>query len=105
MLSLYGKTYAKNERQAVASLFDAAGTVNGFYKVTRAGVYLSDLQGKERAFIRKDGLGPVAVFMFEGRRHYMHSHATADEAWLGIPASYSAACDGARALARAAFQA
>lgn len=103
MIILYGKTYAANDKEAVASLFNAGGTVNGFYRKAKAGLYLSDLQGNERAFIRKDGLGPVSVFKHEGRRRYMHSTSNRDEAWLGVPESYMATCDGAQELARRLF--
>ena len=103
MIKLYGRTYAASNSEAVASLFNAGGTVNGFYRNTKAGIYLSDLQGKERAFIRKDGLGPVSVHMVEGRRRYMFSTASTDEAWLGVSESYAATRDGAQALARSVF--
>jgi hypothetical protein len=103
MIQLYGKTYAANGKEAVSSLFNAGGTVNGFYRKAKAGVYLSDLQGNERAFVCKDGLGPVTVFTAYGKRHYMRSTADKDEAWLGVPESYGATRDGARALARSLF--
>jgi hypothetical protein len=104
MITLYGRTYAKTDAEAVGSLFNAGGTVNGMYRKERAGVYLLDLQGKERAFIRKDGLGPVSVGRTDdGKRFYMHSTASTDDRWLGTPESYSATIDGAKQLARELF--
>ena len=103
-IKLYGRSYARTERAAVASLFQQGGTVSGFYRATAQGVYLSDLQGQERLFIRRDGLGPVSVSRDDhGRRRYMFAASTADEKTFGIPDSYGAQCDGARALARALY--
>lgn len=104
MITLYGRTYAKTDAQAVASLFQPGGTVNGFYRKAPAGVYLLDLQGVERAFIRKDGLGPVSTWRDDtGRRRYAHSTHSLDDRWLGTPESYSATCEGARQLAASIY--
>ena len=57
MITHNGKKYAKNDSEAVESLFDPAGTVNGFYKRIASSLVLSDLQGRERVFLRRcDGL-------------------------------------------------
>jgi hypothetical protein len=103
MIDLYGKKYAKNEKEFSETLFQADGTANGFYKVMKAGIYFSDMQGNERAFIRADGLGPVTTHKHEGKRRYMFSTSTRDEQWLGVPDSYSATIDGAKELARQVF--
>lgn len=104
LIQLYGRTYARTEAAAVVTLFDARGTVSGMYRATAAGVYLLDLQGKERAFIRKDGLGPVSVGRAsDGRRFYMHSTSSLDDQWLGVPESYSATIDGAKQLAASLY--
>ncbi len=103
-ISLYGKTYARNARGVVSSLFAPGGTANGTFKATRSGVYFFDLQGKERAFIRKDGLGPVSVTRLDsGKRYYLYSHTEREKAWLGIPDSYTQAREGAQALSRSVF--
>lgn len=100
MFTLYGKKYAKTDRQAVNSLFSPGGTVNGFYKRTSGGIILLDLQRNERAFIRADRFGPVSITRINGRRYYMHAASSVDEAWLGVPESYAEARDGAtRAIA------
>lgn len=103
MLELYGKQYARNDREFTDSLFNPNGTANGFYKVTAAGIYFSDMQGNERAFIRRDGLGPVTVTRANGLRFYMFSACETERQWLGIPESYAAACNGAESLARSVF--
>lgn len=103
MIELYGKRYAKNSREFTDSLFNPAGTANGFYMVTSAGIYLSDMQGKERAFIRRDGYGPVTVANHEGNRRYMFAASSLDESWLGVPDSYMAKVKGAEALAAQFF--
>ena len=103
MLTLYGKKYAKSEKEFIGTLFEKDGTANGFYRVLMAGIYLSDMQGNERAFIRKDGLGPVTVFRHEGKRRYMFSISTLDEKWLGVPDSYMQAREDAQGVARSIF--
>lgn len=78
-----GKKYAKNDRQAVESLFDPTGTVNGFYKRTASGLVLSDLQGKERVFVRhNDGLS-VTCHRYNGRMRYAFGLSSLDAQWTG----------------------
>ena len=104
MITLYGKKYAKNEREFTSTLFEQGGTANGFYRVTRGGVFISDMQGKERAYIRRDGLGPVSVTRnHEGKRVYMFAASATDEKWLGVPDSYLEHTQGAENLAREVF--
>lgn len=104
MIILYGKKYAKTEKEFTETLFQADGTANGFYKVLKAGIYLSDMQGNERAFVRHDGLGPVTVAKHDGKRRYMFSTSTRDEKWLGVPDSYTATVNGAKELARQVYR-
>lgn len=103
MIHVYGKAYARNQAEVVASLFNQGGTVNGTYRKTAAGIYLSDLTGETRAFIRKDGLGPVSTFTHEGKRRFCHSTTSRDDAWLGVPESYTATIEGAKAVALSMF--
>jgi hypothetical protein len=103
MLTLYGKKYAKNEKEFIGTLFKKDGTANGFYRVLKSGIYLSDMQGNERAFIRRDGLGPVTVFRHNGKRRYMFSTSTRDEQWLCVPESYMQTREGAQKLARSVY--
>jgi hypothetical protein len=104
MITLYGHTYAPNKSAVLESLFSGPVTHCGTYRKTRAGVFLSDLQGRERVFIRKDGLGPVSVFVDgDGKRRFMFSTSCVDDAWLGTPDSYGATREGAQIVARALF--
>ena len=83
MITYNGKKYAKNDREAVESLFDRTGTVNGFYKRTASGLVLSDLQGTERVFVRhSDGL-TVTCHRYNGRLRYMYGLCSSDERWVG----------------------
>lgn len=99
MFTLYGKKYAKNDREAVASLFQADGTVNGFYKRTSGGLVLLDLQKTARAFVRADGFGPVSVGQHKGKIRYAYALSSPDAAWLGVPENYAEAKQGAKAAA------
>ena len=105
-ITLYGNRYARTPSLLAATVFDRK-TANGTYKATAQGIYLADMTGEERAFIRQDGLGPVSVSMVEHkgkmRRIYMQSTATRDEAWLGLPESYSARREGAANLAQSFY--
>ena len=104
MMNLYGKAYAGNQSEFIGTLFDPNGTANGFYKVAKTGVYLLDMQDNERAFIRRDGVGPVTVTRTPcGKRRFMFSTTGSDRAWLGVPESYMAEIDGAKALANCAY--
>lgn len=104
-ISLYGKTYARTATLAAETLFDPKGTCNGIYTADAKGIYFRDLSGKERAFIRADGLGPVSLHRDQaGRLTYMYSTSSDDDRWLGTPDSYGAQCDEARAIARQVLQ-
>jgi len=85
MLELYGKTYAKNDDQMVDSLFSPANgrTCNGYYKKAADGLRLYDMQGKARAFIRKDGLGPVTISETDKGLRYSFGLCSLDAEWLG----------------------
>ena len=86
MLTRNGKKYAKNDSEAVDSLFDRTGTVNGFYKRTASGLVLSDLQGKERVFVRRsDGL-TVTCKRYNGRLRYAFGLSSLDAQWVGVAA-------------------
>ena len=57
MLTINGRKYAKNDREAVESVFGTGGTVDGFYKVNKrrkhygGTIILSDLQNKPFAAV------------------------------------------------------
>jgi len=99
MIMLYGKSYAANDDELAHEAFGAK--FNGTYRHTPQGIYLSDRDGCERAFIRHDGLGPVTVTTLScGDRYYMHAITTIDGDWLGVPTSYMEEVKGARNLAK-----
>ena len=86
MIEFYGKAYAKNNAQAVDTLFYPVNgrTANGYYKKTSDGVHLYDLQGKPRAFVREDGVGPVTIHKTERGIRYMFGLCSLDADWLGV---------------------
>jgi hypothetical protein len=99
IVNLYGQNYAPNSSVVVESLFKKGGTCHGTYKKTKKGVFLYDLQGKERVYIRKDGVGPVSTTHVKGKRYFMFATTSTDEKWLCTPKSYLNECLGAQALA------
>jgi hypothetical protein len=103
MLTLFGRKYAKNDKEMVSTLFDASGTANGFYKVTTKGIYFSKVNGDLVAFIRKDGLGPVSVQRQGKGFFYSFALCSVEDGWINKPASYSEEKEGARACAKAAY--
>jgi hypothetical protein len=104
MITLYGKKYAKNEKEFTETLFQKDGTANGFYKKSNGGLVLIDIHGIERAFIRRDGLGPVTVTRHGPSLRFQNAASLPDEEWLGAPQSYSEKTNGAKALAQEIFQ-
>ncbi|MCA3186962.1 MAG: hypothetical protein INH13_25755 [Cupriavidus sp.] len=103
MMQAFALKFAKNDREFTESLFNPSGTASGFYKVTRAGIVLMDQHREERAFIRRDGLGPVSLGKANGRRVYMLALSTIEGKWLGAPDSYSARKEEAQRIAKALF--
>ena len=51
MITFSNKTYAKNDKEMVNSLFTSGGTCAGFYKKRKNGFLILDLQKKPFAFI------------------------------------------------------
>ena len=99
-ISLYGKTYAANDRAMVESLFNPHGTCNGFYSVTPKGVYLLDQTKEKRAFLPFSEKCLFSTWRDNGRRYYMQGGLSSqDRRWIGEPESFSAARLGAAALA------
>lgn len=74
-----GKRYVRNTSAFIDTLFYKGGTANGYYKETKAGIYLYDMQGKPRVFIRaKDGL-TVSFHVVDGRKRYMFALCDSDK--------------------------
>lgn len=51
MLNFNGKTYARNDAEFTGSLFRPGNTCHGFYKQTKGGFRLYDMQKNLRAYI------------------------------------------------------
>ena len=87
MIQFNDKTYARNDAEFVASLFQAGNTCNGYYKRTANGIRLYTMQKQLAAFIvinRYNERFVVTASMFNGRPRYMYSTCTHTEQWLGI---------------------
>ena len=69
MISLFGKKFAKNDREALESLFDSTGTVSGFYKVSKRKILIMNLQNEPIAFINQHKLLGNA-FIHDGKTYY-----------------------------------
>jgi hypothetical protein len=63
MITIHGKKFAKNNTEAVESLFDSTGTVSGYCKVSKRKILFMNLQMEPIAFINQHGvLGNAFVF-------------------------------------------
>lgn len=101
MIELYGRQYLDLEQPALTQR--ELSQANGFYKIESLGICLYDLSRTERAFIRKNGNGPVSLTRTEGKRNYKFSTSEKDGAWLGEPSSFTATVQGAKDLAKKVF--
>ena len=53
MITLFGKKFAQNDKEAVESLFDSTGTICGFCKVSKRKILFMNLQKEPIAFINR----------------------------------------------------
>lgn len=83
MITFLDKQYAKNDREMIVTLFNGTRTANGFYRKTKNGIYLQDLQKVDRVFVRSDGLFVSCHKASNGRLRYMFATCTNDANWLG----------------------
>jgi len=81
MIVINGKKYAKNNKEFMDTLFQKDGTANGFYKETKKGIYLYDMQNKPRVFIRSSDKLTVSFHIFNGRKRYMFALCSIDESF------------------------
>ena len=51
MLTINNIKYAKNDDELIESLFTSGGTANGFYKVKKNGILISNIKNEPFAFI------------------------------------------------------
>jgi hypothetical protein len=102
-ITLYGKSYANLPAKTPDKALPEGA--NGFYRKEAGGILFFTTQKEPRAYIRKDGLGPVSLAHPDGVRHYMYSTSSLDEKWLCVPESYMQTVDGARDIAKQLFKA
>jgi hypothetical protein len=91
MITLFSKTYAKNKSEFIRSLFSKQ-TCNGFYKQSKKGIHLYNMQKEVIAFIKAPTNGEyafiVSCYMFKGKKRYMFGLDTLTEKYLNGPISY-----------------
>ena len=85
MIIFNGKKYAVNENEFTDSLFSLYGTCNGFYKKTKNGYRLFNIQNELIAFIRcsKEPMLMNATKLDSGKIWYSHL-MTSTEKYLGL---------------------
>lgn len=90
MITFNGVKFAKNNKEMTDSLFQQGGTCAGFYKVTKRGIQLTDLQRNIIAFIVNNGYGErfivSATRMDNGRIRYMFSTCSNVDKLLNLEA-------------------
>jgi hypothetical protein len=87
MLNFNGKTYARNDAEFTGSLFRPGNTCHGFYKQTKGGFRLYDIQKNLRAYIvhnPRQGYFTVSAYMTDKGPRYMFALTSTDETWLGL---------------------
>ncbi len=86
MFVFNGKKYAKNDDEFTSSLFDAGGTCSGFYKRTKNGIRLFNMQREPMAFIvlHEPLKFIVTMFKFEEKIRFMFSMSTSTAKFLGF---------------------
>ena len=87
MLIFNGRKFAKNDKEFVASLFDAGGTCQGYYKRVKAGVKLYDHQRALQAFIVDNSHRErfvVSAYKTDKGDRFMFAASSVTEKWLGL---------------------
>lgn len=102
MLRINGKKYAKNNREALSTLFESDGTFCGFYRVTKNSVMLYDMQQKLFAAVvcNKSGFRGVvnAGKASNGRVFYQYGANDHVNELLGVPAKYGEQAEYAQSI-------
>lgn len=95
MLTINGHKFAKNEAEAINSLFQSGGTFYGFYKKLKGRIHLMTMQGDIfAAIVCNDNFsGVVNARSVNGKVFYQHSASSNIEALLGVPEKYSLQAD------------
>jgi len=89
MLTFNNKEFAKNDKEFVNSLFSVGGkgTCAGYYKKTKRGVYLYNMQKELFAFMKADDkfTGIVSAYKHkDGKTYYMNALTSDVEKWIGL---------------------
>ena len=87
MFTLNNRTFAKNAAEFAASLFTPGGTCVGFYKQTKNGVRLYNLQNVIVGLIVDNKYGErfiVSAGVCNGKNFYMNGASSTLEKWLGL---------------------
>ena len=88
MITFNGIKFAKNDKEFTNSLFNEGGTCEGFYKVTKRGVQLLDMQKNIIGFIVNNGYSQrflvSATRLDGGRIHYMYGTSTQLDRFLNL---------------------
>ena len=80
MITFSNKTYAKNDKEMVDSLFTSGGTCAGFYKKRKNGFLILDLQKKPLAFIVSNpSQGYFVVNATENNGKIFYNYSTSEE--------------------------
>lgn len=92
MLRINGKKYAKNNREALLTLFESDGTFSGFYRVTKNSVMFYDMQHNLFAAVvcNKSGFRGIvnAGKASNGRVFYQYGASDYVNELLGVPTKY-----------------
>lgn len=101
MLTLNGRTFARNNAEFTASLFSPGGTCTGFYRRTPKGAYLYNMQRTLVGFLKcgDQFTGMVSAHKCDdGRTRYMYAADSALERMVGFDTLvYSRQQDAVRA--------
>ena len=87
MIIFNGNKFAKNDKELTDSLFDSNGTCIGFYKKTKRGIQLMNMQKELMAFIVDNGYGErfvVSARRIKNKIHYMYSTSSIEDKYLGL---------------------
>jgi hypothetical protein len=88
MITFNGINFAKNDNEFTSSLFVKGATCRGYYKATKRGIQLLDMQENLFAFIVNNKHSEKFVVsclrMANGKIRYMHSTTIPCNIWLGL---------------------
>lgn len=107
MLLIHNGKFAANDKEMIESLFSNGGTAKGFYKKTRGGIKLFNMQHELFAFVvnnKYDEQFFVSATMKDGKPWY--NYGLDDIAYKYIfntPVSYSTERDIAKEVIKQAF--